>query len=72
MDEKHAGRLVGSITSFDAHVGLGTVDLDDGRRVPFHCAEIVDGTRHIDVGTRVSCDVRSKFQRPEAFGLVSL
>lgn len=61
-----------TVTSFDAHVGLGTIRLDDGSEVPFHCAEIADGSRLIEVGTRVSCTVRPKFGRPEAFGLVSL
>lgn len=61
-----------TVIAFDAHVGLGTVRLDDGSEIPFHCAEIADGTRAIDVGATVSCVVRSKFGRPEAFSLVSL
>lgn len=61
-----------TVIAFDVHVGLGTVRLDDGAEVPFHCAEIADGSRRIEVGTRVSCSVRPKFGRTEAFGLVSL
>jgi hypothetical protein len=46
--------------------------LEDGQEVPFHCAEIADGTRRIEVGSPVTCEVRPKFGRLEAFGLVSL
>lgn len=60
-----------TVIEFDAHVGLGRVRLDDGRDVPFHCAEIADGTRRIDVGATVRCEIRAKFGRLEAFGLVS-
>lgn len=59
-----------TVIAFDAHVGLGTVRLDDGREIPFHCAEIADGSRRIEVGASVSCEVRPKFGRPEAFHLV--
>lgn len=64
--------VTATVVAFDAHVGLGTIRLGDGRDVPFHCAEITDGTRRIDVGARVSCTVRPKFGRLEAFSLVSL
>ncbi len=58
--------------SFDEHVGLGVVRSGDDREIPFHCAEIADGTRRIEVGAKVRCEVRPKFGRPEAFGLTSL
>lgn len=58
-----------TVADFDAHVGLGSVRLDDGRVVPFHCAEIADGSRSIEVGAVVECEVRAKFGRPEAFSL---
>lgn len=64
--------VAATVVAFDAHVGLGTVRLADGAEVPFHCAEIADGSRVIEVGTRVSCTVRPKFGRPEAFSLISL
>ena len=60
-----------TVIAFDAHVGLGTVRLADGSEVPFHCAEIADGSRRIEVGARVSCSVRAKFGRREAFSLTS-
>ena len=72
MDDDQAVRVRATVTAFDEHVGLGTIVLADGREIPFHCAEIADGSRRIDVGTEVDCEVRTKFGRPEAFGLMSL
>ena len=63
-------RIAATVIGFDAHVGLGTVRLADGREIPFHCAEIADGTRRIAIGAPVTCEVRPKFGRPEAFELV--
>ncbi len=60
----------GVVAEFDEHVGLGVVRLDDGRDIPFHCAEIADGSRRIEPGSRVRCEVRPKFGRLEAFSLV--
>ena len=37
--------------------GCGEVEADDGRRYPFHCTQIADGTRTIAVGTPVTFDV---------------
>jgi cold shock CspA family protein len=45
----HEGRVV----EFDADRGLGAVVDADGRRYPFHCTAIADGTRTIRVGTAV-------------------
>jgi CspA family cold shock protein len=49
--------LTGTVTQFDEAVGLGEVAGDDGRRYPFHCTQIADGTRTIDVGAAVTFDV---------------
>jgi cold shock CspA family protein len=38
----------------------------DGTVVLFHCAEIADGSRKIETGTEIECDVVMKFSRPEA------
>ena len=50
------GGLRGTVTAFDEHVGLGTVTADDGADYLFHCVEIADGARRIDVGARVEFD----------------
>lgn len=58
--------LSGTVTSFDAHVGLGQITSSDGAMVMFHCAEIADGSRAIDVGTAVNFELLTKFSRNEA------
>ncbi|MGP8163701.1 MAG: hypothetical protein ACLQAN_08040 [Acidimicrobiales bacterium] len=45
----HEGRVV----EFDVDVGLGAVVDSAGRRYPFHCTAIADGTRRIEVGRAV-------------------
>lgn len=48
----------GVVAEFDEHVGLGVVtSSEDGRRYPFHCTQIADGTRTIDVGAPVAFEV---------------
>ncbi len=44
----------GTVAEFDERVGLGVVRGDDGSDVPFHSTAIADGTRAIEVGTRVA------------------
>ncbi|HEX2042705.1 MAG TPA: cold shock domain-containing protein [Acidimicrobiales bacterium] len=44
----------GTVAAFDEHKGVGTVQADDGRELPFHCTSIADGSRTIEVGARVS------------------
>ena len=56
----------GTVTAFNAHIGLGDITMTDGSVVMFHCAEIADGTRKIEIGTEVECDVVMKFSRAEA------
>jgi cold shock CspA family protein len=43
----------GVVTSFDDPGGYGTVTADGGGEHAFHCTAIADGSRHIEVGTRV-------------------
>lgn len=43
----------GVVTAFDEDAGTGRLRGSDGRSVTFHCVEIVDGTRSIEVGTTV-------------------
>jgi cold shock CspA family protein len=48
------GPHLGRVASFDSTRGLGTVTDDSGARYAFHATAIADGTRRVDVGTRVS------------------
>ena len=59
------------VSAFDAQVGLGRLRIDDGTEVLFHCAEIADGSRSIEVGAAVTCEIREKFGRPEAFAVAA-
>jgi len=43
----------GRVAEFDEHRGLGTVETSSGRRYPFHCTAIADGTRTIPTGVAV-------------------
>jgi cold shock CspA family protein len=49
---------LGSVTSFDARRGLGTVTDSEGLEYEFHATAISDGSRRIDPGTAVSFIVR--------------
>ncbi|HET9071913.1 MAG TPA: cold shock domain-containing protein [Acidimicrobiales bacterium] len=51
---RRPGVTTGTVTDFDAEVGLGEVGADDGTVVRFHCTQIADGSRSIAVGTPVS------------------
>jgi cold shock CspA family protein len=56
----------GRVIDFDEYVGLGHVESDEGSVHLFHCAEIADGTRTIDVGALVEFDLMVKFGQAEA------
>jgi cold shock CspA family protein len=43
----------GVVETFDERRGDGFVTSERGERLYFHCVSIADGTRHIEVGTRV-------------------
>ena len=43
----------GIVKEFDAHVGLGTIQAESGDLFPFHCVNIVNGTRNINIGVTV-------------------
>ena len=49
-----AGPHLGRVASFDTNRGLGTVTDDTGAVYAFHATAIADGSRRIDVDTRVS------------------
>ncbi len=56
----------GKVIEFDEYVGLSEVEDASGARYLFHCVEIADGSRTIEVGTDVEFDVLVKFGREEA------
>lgn len=49
-----ASRFEGTVETFDFEAGIGTVLGEDGAVLGFHCTEIADGSRTIDVGATVS------------------
>ena len=55
----HLGSLhLGVVTAFDPVRGLGTVTSGDGTATwPFHCTQIADGTRSVEVARRVAFTV---------------
>jgi CspA family cold shock protein len=59
----------GRVLDFDEHVGLGHVEADGGAVYLFHCVEIADGTRTIEVGTPVEFELMVKFGNEEARSL---
>ena len=50
-------RKRGKVEHFDEEVGLGAVRADDGVLYPFHCTQLVDGSRAVAVGTEVGFEV---------------
>jgi cold shock CspA family protein len=56
----------GVVSEFDEHVGLGVITDAAGSKYPFHCAEIADGTRTIEIGADVEFDPLAKLGRIEA------
>jgi cold shock CspA family protein len=59
-------RSDGTVTSFDHHEGLGWIEGDDGNRYLFHCAELLDGSRDVAIGTRVIFERAIRFGHQEA------
>lgn len=63
----------GTVTDFDEVRGLGqVVDDASGEGFDFHCIEIADGSRAIDVDTPVAFEVRRKLGRLEAAAIRSV
>lgn len=58
--------LAGTVTGFDEAKGLGTITDTDGRAYLFHCIEIADGSRTIDVGRSVRFQPLAKLGRIQA------
>ena len=59
-------RIYGTVLSFDDGMGLGEVQAADGTRLYFHCVELSDGTRLVQVGATVRFRVSAKLGRYEA------
>ena len=49
--------MEGRVSEFDETRGWGTID-SHGAAHPFHCTQITDGTRTIEVGTPVRFEIR--------------
>ena len=58
--------MTGTVAEFDEERGLGTIISADGVTYPFHCTQIADGSRRIDVGQAVRFDLLAKLGRYEA------
>ena len=56
----------GRVDEFDVERGLGLIVDVDGRRFPFHCTELADGSRRIEVGVEVRFVELAKLGRYEA------
>ena len=59
-------RSHGVVSEFDADRGLGVIVDARGNRYTFHCLEIADGSRTIEVGLDVGFEVLPKLGRYEA------
>ena len=51
----------GTVREFDEAKGLGVIDATDDGSFAFHCIEIADGTRTIDVGQAVTFRPLARF-----------
>lgn len=61
----------GVVASFNSHRGLGFIAVGDEQYL-FHCAELVDGTREIEVGAEVGFVVAHRFGNLEASEIIKL
>jgi cold shock CspA family protein len=58
--------MTGTVAEFDEGRGLGAITSAEGVTYPFHCTQIADGSRRIDVGRAVRFDLLAKLGRYEA------
>ena len=49
------GVHAGVVAAFDEAAGIGSIRLERGDVVGFHCTQIADGSRTIEPGTEVNC-----------------
>lgn len=64
--------LRGTVVEFDEAKGLGVIAATDGTRFAFHCIEIADGTRTIDVDRAVVFEPLARFGACEAGRVTAL
>ena len=57
---------LGRVSAFDEVAGLGVITTSDDLEYPFHCVEIADGSRSIEVGTEVEFEILRKLGRLES------
>jgi cold shock CspA family protein len=69
LERSGRGGHRGVVTAFDADTGLGVVTGPTGAEYPFHCIEIADGSRTIEVGTEITFRLIPKLGRWEAAAL---
>jgi cold shock CspA family protein len=65
MSELPGGVMEGRVEKYDSHAGLGWIVAGEQRYL-FHCAEILDGTREIQIGAPVRFAVAHRFGNIEA------
>lgn len=53
-DFEQGATYQGIVIEFDEHVGLGVIQTATGETLPFHCVNISDGTRKIDIDSEVT------------------
>jgi cold shock CspA family protein len=56
----------GRVAEFEQQSGLGVITTAHGAEFPFHCVEIADGSRTIEVGSDVEFESLRKLGRVEA------
>jgi CspA family cold shock protein len=62
----------GAVREFDEEKGLGVVVAPDGQAFPFHCIEIADGTRTIELDQRVAFERLARFGRFQAAAITKI
>jgi cold shock CspA family protein len=63
----------GQVVAFDEASGLGTMRSEEGETFMFHCVDIADGSRTIEVGARVRANrIVGRLGRDEVVGLQPL
>jgi cold shock CspA family protein len=56
------GSRAGTVTAYDSAAGLGVITAEDGAKLSFHCTQIADGTREIEVGRSVTFTIAAGHQ----------